>query len=156
MLDDSKLFLQEEAMTTYEQAIGTALELFQETGAEQYINSIFQFMEKSKATLLSESLQGNSLKQMKGIPDSILVAEMETRRMISFTESLISPGTENQDSLNNRLFELQRSYDQLAALIAREYPRYYQLKYQVQVKDITEIQQSLSDEQAIITYFFRR
>ena len=131
MLDESKMFLQAEAMTTYEQAINSALVLYDKTNKFHYLSSAFKFIEKSKATLLAEALQGNSLKHINGVPDSILNQETSIKQKIRFTESLMVPGEDAPDSLRNKLFQLKRSYDALAEIISVSYPRYYDLKYHV-------------------------
>ena len=153
LLDDSKLLLQEEASTTFEQAVRISLELFTETGEEAYLDIMFQFMEKSKATLLSETLQSNSLNNIQGIPDSVLQLERTTKRKISFAESLLSSSENNLDSIRSELFILRRSYDTLSEHIAVQYPKYYQLKYQVNTANLDKVKQMIDPGQAVITYF---
>lgn len=153
MLDQSKLLIQQQAMITYEQAINIAFELYQLTADNRYLDKVFSFMEKSKATLLSESLQGNSLKHIQGIPDSLLTREQDLKKMISFTEGLTFNNEYDKDSLDNQLFMLRRSYDALSELIADKYPKYYNLKYQVRVRELNEVQDNLDPTEAILSYF---
>jgi len=153
VLDQSKLLLQEEAMETYEQAIEIAYQLYILTAEEQYPAIIFELMEKSKATLLAESLHGNSLDHINGIPDSLLQQEKELKRMISFTESQTSEDPDSRDSLKTQLFELGRSYDALSESIAEEYPRYYNLKYSVSVTPLEQARKIVDHRQAVLSYF---
>ena len=54
--EGSKLFLAEEATEIYDQAIQTALRLYDLTGVEAHKQTAFQFAEKSKAGILLEAL----------------------------------------------------------------------------------------------------
>ena len=153
ILDDSKLLLQEEATATFEQAISASFKLHTRTGNDKYLDDMFEFMEKSKATLLAETLQSNALSNIQGIPDSILVEESSIKRKISFVESQLTSTDINMDSIHNQLFILRRSYDTLAEHIAETYPKYYQLKYQVDTKKLDDLRLMLEPEQAVLTYF---
>ncbi len=153
MLDQSKLLLQKEALDTYEQAIEISYQLYQFTDSPKYPAMALKFMEKSKATLLAESLQGNVLQHIRGVPDSLLLQEKELKRMISFTENQIDDTENTPDSIDNQLFELRRTYDALGAHIEEEYPEYYNLKYQVEVKPMEQTQDELEGNEAVLSYF---
>jgi CHAT domain-containing protein len=153
ILDDSKLLLQEEATATFEQAISASFKLHVQTGEDKYLDDMFEFMEKSKATLLAETLQSNALSNIQGIPDSVLVEESRIKRKISFVESQLTGTDINIDSIQNELFILRRRYDTLAEHIAETYPKYYQLKYQVDTKKLDDVKLMLAPSQAVLTYF---
>ena len=152
-LDESKLLLQEEAMSTYEQAITTAKGLYEATNDAEYLALAFQFIEKSKAVQLMESLHGDNLQHIQGVPDSVLNNELDLRRKIRFTESLATDDHIALDSLSHQLFSLKRSYDTLAKVIEHRFPQYYDLKYGVEVIGLKAVQEDLQPEEAVLTYF---
>ncbi len=154
ILDDSKLFLQEQAFDTYEQAIACAVDLYNISPDQKYLAMVHGFIEKSKATVLAETLQGNKLQNIQGIPDELLEQEVGLKQLISYVESSLgSAEGKVLDSLENHLFVLKRSYDTLAQHLARKYPKYYDLKYQVGVADPFVIQQQLPKGTAVLNYF---
>ena len=112
ILDDSKLFLQQEALVTYEKAIECAVELYQNTRDTIYLDHIHEFIEKSKATVLAEALQGNTLKKIQGVPDSLLKQEVALKQLINYVESSLSGSAGTiLDSLENQLFVLKRAWN---------------------------------------------
>ena len=134
-----------------------ALSLYQATADDHYLDIVHRFIEKSKATLLAEALQGNKLVQVQGVPDSLLKQEVDLKHRISFVESSLASASEaSEDSLENLLFELRRTYDGLGQNLAQNYPRYYDLKYQVEVASPKEIQAQLDEHTAVTQLFFRR
>ncbi len=154
MMDESKLFLQDEAFTTFEQGISCALSLFNETQDQDYLLVAHSFIEKSKATMLAEALQGNKLVKVQGVPDSLLQTEMDLKYQINYLESSIASAAESKrDSLEAHLFELRRSYDGLSQALAQNYPRYYDLKYEVEVVTPPQIQKELDENTAVLNYF---
>jgi CHAT domain-containing protein len=152
-LDNSKLLLQEEAMSTYEQAIVTAKGLYEETNQIEYLSRAFRYFEKSKAAQLMESLHGDNLQHIQGVPDSVLHLELDLQRKIKFTETLVSEDDESKDSIDHQLFSLKRNYDTLAKVIEQGYPEYFDLKYGVDVIDLAAVQQTLKPEEAVLSYF---
>ena len=152
-LDNSKLLLQQEAMSTYELAIITAKGMYEETEQSEYLSLVFRYLEKSKAAQLMESLHGDNLQHIQGVPDSVLHLELDLQRKIKFTETLVSEDNESKDSIDHQLFSLKRSYDTLAKVIEQGYPEYFDLKYGVEVIDLAAVQQTLTPEEAVLSYF---
>jgi tetratricopeptide (TPR) repeat protein len=70
--EQSKLFLGETVLKIYDQAIETALELYELTKEDQYKETAFLLAEKSKAGVLLGALQESKAKLFAAIPESCL------------------------------------------------------------------------------------
>jgi CHAT domain-containing protein/tetratricopeptide (TPR) repeat protein len=160
--EGSKLFLAERATNIYDQAIQTALRLYQATQKEEHKNAAFIFAEKNKAGVMLDALSEAEAKQFAGIPDSLLANERQLRIDLAFYEKSL---TEEQlkrrgaDSAKvalwqDKVFALKQSYDALLQRLEKEYPDYYNLKYQIKTVSAPEAQQQLLDDKtALVEYF---
>lgn len=158
----SKHQLAEEVLPIYEGAIQAALELYKLTQDKSYLRKAFLFAESNKAILLLESLNETVAKNYGGIPDSLLELEEEMRIEIAFYEKRINQEkakTDNgdQEKIKNweeRLFNFRQKYNSLISVLEKEYPRYYELKYQSKITSIQDIQEQLiGSNDAFLEYF---
>jgi CHAT domain-containing protein/tetratricopeptide (TPR) repeat protein len=157
----SKLFLGERTYKIFDKAIRTSLKLYEITQNDKYKEQAFGFAEKAKSNVLLESLQESQAKQYAGIPDSVLDQERETRIDLGFYETQIQKELDKTDdrySLRLKEFEakhftLNMQYQKLIEQIEKDYPKYYNLKYQTKSVSLSELQQSLDDRTALIEYF---
>ncbi len=154
ILDNSKVFLQDEAFTTYEKAIECGYDLYQISAEGRILDQIHQIIEKSKATVLAEAMQGNQLQSIKGVPDSVLNKEIQLKKRIGYLESTIqNVEAMAKDSLQKSLFNLHLQYDTLSEYLSAEYPDYYNLKYGVETITATQFQHLIEPETAVLNYF---
>jgi len=77
--EQTKLFLGEKTYNVYDNAISTAIKLYEITKNEQYKEKAFSFSEKSKTNLLLESLSEAKAKQFAGIPETLLEHERQVK-----------------------------------------------------------------------------
>ncbi|MDN5205595.1 CHAT domain-containing protein [Fulvivirgaceae bacterium BMA10] len=158
---NDKLELGKIASIVYEGAIQTCLDLFHIANDKKYLREAFYFSEKSKASVLKESMAELSAKSFNHLSDSLLSIEQRLKVDRSFYESeILNAKTQRSgydtlkiNEFNNRLFTLNRIFDSLSQMIEENYPEYYKLKYENEVQSATDIQQSLADDNAIIEYF---
>ena len=159
--EGAKLFLGAGTSALYEQAIQTALTLYQLTGADEYLAEAFRLVEKAKAMVLLSSLQDSHAKQFAGIPDSYLQQEKDLKIEIAFYETqLLKTHLKNQPEdllqmkeLEHKLFDLKRKYEHLIQIFETDYPQYYSLKHQIQVVSATKLQAALPPKTTLIEYF---
>ncbi|MBV6506120.1 MAG: Photosystem I assembly protein Ycf3 [Syntrophorhabdaceae bacterium] len=159
--ETSKLILAETSMPIYEQAILASLNLQEITGDSNYTRKAFSFAQKSKAVVLSESLRESHAKQFAGIPDGLLANEKQLRIDLSFYETELQKEKfkkDGRDSLKivefeSRHFDLSQQYNTLLKKFAREYPRYYSLKYTSITASVPEIQKALNAQTTLVEYF---
>ena len=51
------------------------------------------------------------------------------------------------------LFNLKISQDSLAGILAKDFPQYYSLKYDVEVAEAKKVMESLNPNEAVLSYF---
>ncbi|MEM0993965.1 MAG: CHAT domain-containing protein, partial [Bacteroidota bacterium] len=149
LAEGSKYALLERAMSIYEQAIDLALEMDDETWA-------FEVAERSKATLLLESVKNAEAQTFAGISEELLEQEREQKVQIAFYERLLNEAESEADRVKyqRKLFDLKQNYQRFLAALEQAHPDYYALKYDVHYPTLSEVQQHLLNEQtALIEYF---
>ncbi len=155
--EGSKLILAENTALYAEEAINTALQLYEANGDSQFQDMAFTFAEKNKAGVLYESVSESNARQFSGIPNKLLQKEKQLRIDLAFYETQIQKN--ELDSLTSedfeaRLFKLKQDYGQMINLLDEAYPAYYKMKYDYSVANIEEIQNKLQENnEGFIEYF---
>ncbi len=158
---DSGQSLTDQFFDFYQYAIDINYHLYEETGDKQYANKVFDYSEKSMTFKLMRTLQNEEALQVAGIPDSMVGKTNDLSADITYKENLLFENNqkENRDeelhtSLTSQLFDLQEVHEQLLKNIERNYPTYYQLKYDLKPASIKDLQKEvLSKEQTLVEYF---
>lgn len=155
----SRYNLMDQVIPVYEQAIHSALQLYETKQDQQYLNMAYTLAAKNKALILLEGLQDERAKVFAGIPEELLGKENDLKKNIYDLEKEIYEfQQQNKDSLTqilkDSLFQYRRQYERLIDELERNYPTYFQLKYQFpSALDISSIQQDLSEEALLFEYF---
>ena len=153
----SKFLLTQNTLSTYENAIETQLELFKINNNVRHIKTAYWYSAKNKAIVLLDGLQDLNAK-MSDIPDSLRLKEIELKRTITqLEEQLFKSQKENEhlgEKLQTKLFAAQRSYTKFIAQLEKDFPSYYQLKYDFpKLSSIERLQNGLAKDQVILEYF---
>ncbi len=160
--EGSKLFLAEEATDIYDRAIQHVLQVYAATRRDEHLDAAFRFAERNKAGIMLDALSEAEAQQFAGIPDSLLQKERQLRVELVFYEGRLTEGQlqgEAADSANlahlkDKVFNLKQTYDALLQRFEKEYPDYYNLKYQAKTVSVPEVQQQLLDDRtALVEYF---
>ncbi len=161
--DESKYELAEQAQKIYEMAIEASLRSYEHSGDPAFLDQTFTYMEKNKSNLILDSKIESEAKSISGIPDSLLVYEKMLRSGMATLAQQIKdaghiPGETDSNELYRlkmQLFAYQDEKDALIKRFEKEFPRYYELKYDRYTASIGEMQQELLDDKtAVIDYFF--
>ncbi len=155
-----KMALGKEASHIYEGAVWTCLNLAtlaQPSEASRYKQMAFYYSEKNKSAVLLEALAGQEAQKFAGIPDSLLQAEHKLQTDIAFYNKLLAD-PDNLDSLKaetyqNQLFSCNRSYDSLIVVFEKKFPKYHELKYNVNTASVKDVQQLIDKKTAMLSYF---
>ncbi len=159
---EDKIKMGEESTHIFESAIDVCYQLYHLTDHPDYLNSAFNLSERSRASVLRLALADISAKKFGGIPDSLLVFEKKIKNDITYYENKIQDAKENlYDSdttkINNysrHLFSRNRTYDSLIEAFERNYPKYYDLKYQNKLVDTDKLKQKLKEMQTTVVDYF--
>lgn len=122
---------------------------------KEYENWFFYFTEKNKGAVLFSSLAESNAKSFGGIPDTLLYQETELKDIInSYTKELAAnPDSAMLDFYQRELFSANRAYEELIQRFEYEFPKYYDLKYDVSVASLSDVQNFLDDSTMMLSYF---
>jgi CHAT domain-containing protein len=120
---------------------------------QRYQQAAFYFAERNKASVLSASLAEVNARNFANIPTNLLKQEQLLRRQIHWYDGKLLKATgKKKQEYSNTLFEKKRHYDQLIRSLERDYPKYYDLKYQRKVANISTVQKTLLPHEALLQY----
>ncbi len=154
-----KIALGEKAGEIYEGAIDVCLKLAETLDVSQtsnaYLEQAFYFSEKNKSSVLMESLAGSEAKKYAGIPDNLLQVEHTLQIDIALYQKLLAevPDSAKEVLFRDKLFKANRSYDSLIAVFENQYPEYYELKHNRKPVTVSDIQETMDEKTAMISYF---
>ncbi|MEJ5262987.1 MAG: CHAT domain-containing tetratricopeptide repeat protein [Ignavibacterium sp.] len=159
--EGSQRFLGEQYETLYEKAIMVCLKLYTITREEFYQQQALYFIEKSKTAVLQLALNETKAKTFSKIPSDKIEKEKEIKSELAYytTALLNEQNKKNQiDSIRlydyqQKLFLLTNDYEELIKELERSYPDYFELKYQVNPRSLSDIQFSISDNALMLNYF---
>ncbi len=140
-----------------EKAINVALEAWEMTNEDEFYNKAFSFSEMGKNILLLELIQSNKKNIAVAIPDSLLSQEHELNFKIAAIEEelyLKKSIGEKDETLEEVLFKTKEKLGKLIRYMEREFPEYYQLKYDYPIPPISNVQQTLKKEKAHLLEYF--
>lgn len=156
---ESKLFLNENETSTYNEAISVADMLWKTTGDIQYKNFAFVCSEKSKASVLLSALRDAGAKGFGGIPDDLLQKENDLVRDIAFYNEQVyeekrkdDPDSLKIDLWEQKLFSANEQYDELRSNFENNYPAYYNLKYITGTISVEDMQKKMEKHVSVIEY----
>jgi len=133
-------------------AMQTALNAVRKT---RYLELAFYFAEKSKSAVLLESISDANAKTFAGIPASLMEEEKNLKAAISLTNQKLSqkPVPEVEKNLREQSYNLNRSYETFITRLEKEFPEYYNLKFNAASPSMQEIQKLLTPSTATLSYF---
>lgn len=142
---------------TTEITIHLAFDLYQMTEEPAYITQAFLLAEKSKAGNLRDHLKNSQALRFADIPDSLREKEQYYQQRLAALETLNYVDEADSLKLSNAKelhFNLKQQYRTFLQKIENNYPRYFQLKYPSTSLSTQAIQEQLSSNQALYSYFW--
>jgi len=149
-----QMILADKAENIYEKALSVCYKLYENSSNQLYIHDAFRFSEACKANILLKSMISSKAMKLSGIPDSIISQEnslLQEKRMNA--ENIYESFNENKINSTNKLFNINRKYEDLVKYIEWKYPDYYSLKYYNHLPGIQETLKKLPDSAIMISYF---
>jgi len=151
-----KLALGTIAAEVYEEGIRISMLLADVSiSRDKYFKQAFYFSEKSKAAVMLESISDVKAKKFANIPDSLLLKEKQLKTDISFYEQKLteSQNKTQEEDYRNKIFSLNRDYDDFIKRLEIDFHQYYSLKFDINVTNVPSLQKVLDDKTALISYF---
>jgi len=157
--DESKLFLTNNAKTTFNSALDIAYDAYKQTGDEKYMYAAFEYAEKGKAALVSAAISDVENKKIYGIPVEVQRDEKDILASTDFYKKRIYEErlkTNADSSVINlwqlKILDLSKQYDSLLVYLQNNFPDYYALKYDHQVIKVEEVRELLAGDEAVVEY----
>jgi CHAT domain-containing protein/lipopolysaccharide biosynthesis regulator YciM len=158
--ENDKVAFTSKARQLYQAALSVCLQVYELSKEKSYLNKAFYFAERGKASVLSATLAESKAKNFAGIADSLLTQDQQLRTQIAaYTQKVAQELTKGEalDSsrLNNYqslLFAAHRQQEGLIGKLEKEYPQYYNLKYQPATVTPVQVQSVMDEKTAIVEY----
>ncbi len=122
---------------------------------KKYREEAFYFAEKSKSAVLQESIADAEAKSFAGIPPALLDDENRLKASIALLSQKLSdkPMPEEEKKLRTDLFNTTQQYDQFIKRLEKDFPEYYNLKFNHSNPSTVDLQKNLDEKTAIVSYF---
>jgi len=160
--EESKFFLARNQESTFSDAVKISFKLYNQTKKREYIETAFEFSERSKSSNLLASVKDMKAKEFGGIPDSLLTVENTLKGNIANYTSMLfeenhaeKPDSQKINLYSAKIFKFNEEYHKLIDSFEKLYPRYYSFKYENKVVGIQEIQSKLSKREALIEFYIK-
>jgi len=157
--ENSKLFISENEKNTFSSALHSQVRLYHKTKNPEALDEAFILSEKGRSAVLLSHLRDKEAKNIGGIPENLLNQDASLKSEIYFYNKQIhdqklaaNPDEAKIKMWNSRVFDLSRKQDELIKSIEKNYPAYFNLKYDNSVISINEIQKRLSPKQALVEF----
>ncbi len=147
-----KQFLITEMYPAFHRMVAVAYDLYEATKESTYIADAFYFSEKSKSVLLLEAARSTRANSYGGVPEQIIDKEQQFRANIIYLEKKFFNQKSNTVVFDS-LFQLKNKYYNFISDIERDYPKYYDLKYNAEVVSLEDAASGIIKNKALLSYF---
>jgi len=151
-------WLSTKAIPLFEAAIFIAIEIYQKTGDEDYLNKAFMLSERSKSMLMTGAMQEDNASSFGGVPDSLIEKSKRIENDLAKAEKArfdakMAEEKEVEKVQDDLIFQYKHDLDILKHTFEDQYPKYFQLKYSRYTASVKELQDILDNETTLIEYF---
>jgi CHAT domain-containing protein len=140
----------------YDKSVALCLLLSKNTFRKKYyLKSAYYFIERSKASVLQESIADAKAKSFAGIPAEEIKKEETFKTTITYLEQKLAKGINDETmmkSVTSQLFETKRNYETFIRSLEKNYSEYYNLKYNIQSISIDSLQKKLNPSDCMLEY----
>ena len=157
--DESRSRISGRFFDAYDIAIAVLKELYEISSDKVYIEKAFSVSEKSKAAGLLAATRNNRAMNFH-LPGDLASLERSLLADISDYNEVLYNESEKQNPDNNlidqyRLLSIKAStsYDSLVSIFEKDYPRYYNLKFNTDVSTIDDIRRRIGRRDNFIEYY---
>jgi len=145
-----KLKLANLAASIYENAIYVCATLAEVTHLEKYKNLAFYYAEKNKANVLLGAITETSAIEYAGIPSTLILQETKYKNSLSYYEQLYF--AKNFPKYNDSILHYKNLIEKFTQNLEKQYPAYYNLKYNVKINSVTEISSVLKPNENVVSF----
>jgi CHAT domain-containing protein len=162
--ETSKLFMADIYRHAYERALHCAYQLYRQNPKEVYIEEIYGLMEKSKSSLLLESLH-----EIEALNDKVIPVEWKqkehaiqsTLAELEFTSQIIKGKKGMHVEREKLLWRIDSSIlsqedqlEKLKSVLRTNFPSYYEAKYKRKEMTLALVRQQMKEKDQLVEYFW--
>lgn len=128
--------------------------LFNIIDKKQAIDKMFYYIERNKSSTLLEALNQNKIQLFADVPDSLIQKENNLRKKIIYLNQKLAEAvtTNEQAYYREQYIKVQDEFSKLTLFYKKNYPSYYNAKFDINITDPETIQFQLNDTSAIVEY----
>jgi tetratricopeptide (TPR) repeat protein len=121
----------------------------------EYRQQSFYFAEKSKSAVLQEAIADANAKSFANIPTDLLEEEKSLKSAMALITQKLSqkPSDDEEKYLRETAFHLNQAYSEFTLQLEKNYPEYFNLKFNSSAPSIAQIQELLNENTALLSYF---
>ncbi|MEZ4992973.1 MAG: CHAT domain-containing tetratricopeptide repeat protein [Saprospiraceae bacterium] len=152
---EDKLHQSQNVYRLTKEAIELCMELAAAKNDPEYLQEAFFFAEKSKASVLLQSINANNAIHFAGIPDSLVAREEQLQSDINYYSLQLAgqPDSAQIPLFQAELLTAREAYKELIEGFERDFPLYFELRYADQTPGVKAVQLSLPAGSAMVSYF---
>ncbi|SHI99515.1 tetratricopeptide repeat protein, partial [Aquimarina spongiae] len=158
---NDKLIFSKKVKEVYQGILEAQLSLFKLEKDQKIVKNILYYTEKNKSSTLKELLNTTTANKFIGLSSAIVELEKSIKTDKAFYQSEIVFEQSQQSDLNNKkikelesqIFNLNKRQDSLTHIVEKNYPKYYNLKYQNKVISVADIQSKLDEQTTLLEFF---
>lgn len=154
--EKDKISLSAKASEIYEAGVSLSYQMSKVViKPKVYLEKAFYFAEKSKSAVLLSAIQDTNAKEFSGIPSDLIKRESELKSDIVLQEQKLANNQtpEKEADLKQELLSLNNQYNEFVRKLESEFPNYYNLKFNVDHIELSELQTALGPNSGMITHF---
>lgn len=139
----------------FDMSIDFAYEMYQQTKDYAYIEEAFFYSERSKSTLLTNSLRSEESKSLEELPAKLIKEEDYHKAALKRLqrEQLEAATKIEKERIQKSINDLNLHIEHFKDKIKKDYPEYYEYRYSVQLSTIKEIQTFLANRNSVLVEY---
>jgi tetratricopeptide (TPR) repeat protein len=154
--EGDKLSLGAIASEVYADGVRIAFEISENSISKKLSReAAFYFSEKSKSAVLLEAISDSQAKSFAGIPPDVISQEKEIKSQMALVAQSLSqkPSLDEEKILRETSFNLNNDYNAFISKLEKEYPQYFNLKFNSTNPSANKIQKVIGANTAVLSYF---
>ena len=153
-----QIFFGNAAYQIAEAGIRVSLLLYDETENKQWLERAFEFSESHRSAVLANALASSDAFLASGIPDSLKSALEKVELDVNEAEKELQQAENQQDSVLiadawNKIVAAREKRKSILSHVEEQYPKYFAEQYTVERISISDVQNKLLDNSALLEYF---
>ena len=158
--DFDKQYLSDLCYPVYEKSVRIAYQLYARDKTDNYMESVYNSIEKNKAIVLLEALKNTQAETELNDTDRNRLYQLRSE-IAKLEENIYREKNEKRKTLNDstviayqsRLTVVKQGFEVLTKKMESQYPNYFKLKFGKLTREMSEVQKALTPTDLLLNYF---